>query len=379
MMLMSRVVCIINTRVSLMLSNTIGIIKLIILTFVGITGLIVLSGRTHIADPTANFRNAFAGTTSNGNGLATALVKVNYAYYGYENAFAVVSEIRNPVKTLKKCTPIALGVVFVLYMLANVAYFAAVPKEEIRKSGEMTASLFFGAVFGHSPAIVSALSALVAISAFGNLLATVIGSSRVIRECARQGVIPFPKFWASTKPFGTPLGPYLIKYVLTAIVILAPPDGDAFNFVVDLQSYPGGVFSFLMTLGLFIVRPRVKPTQIRIWNVVLVFSLVVNAFVLIMPWVPPEGGIYGGDVSFFYATYCVVGLAIIAICGIWYWVWIKLLPSWGGYEVRQEVEVGERGERSATLVKVRQDEMQKWEMEHDEVGNRIVVGEGVEK
>jgi hypothetical protein len=46
----------------------------------------------------------------------------------------------------------------------------------------------------------------------------------------RQGVLPYPAFWASTRPFGTPLGPYILKYGLTLIMIIAPPFGDAFNF-----------------------------------------------------------------------------------------------------------------------------------------------------
>lgn len=71
--------------------------------------------------------------------------------------------------------------------------------------------------------------------------------------------------------------PYLMKWLPTAIVIIALP-GEAFNLsvysvplnlwdmiesqllliVVDLQfkSYPGIVFNFLMTLGLFFVRKR---------------------------------------------------------------------------------------------------------------------------
>lgn len=108
-----------------------------------------------------------------------------------------------------------------------------VPKEDIRASKELTASLFFIAVFGNSKA-VTALSALVAVSSFGNLLSVIIGSSRIIRECGRQGVLPYPKFWASTKPFNTPLGPYLLKWILTVIVIVAPPAGDAFNFSKQL-------------------------------------------------------------------------------------------------------------------------------------------------
>lgn len=51
---------------------------------IAITGLVVLGGHTRVEDPHVNFRNAFEGTTSNGNGLATALVKVNFAYAGFE-------------------------------------------------------------------------------------------------------------------------------------------------------------------------------------------------------------------------------------------------------------------------------------------------------
>lgn len=85
--------------------------------------------------------------------------------------------------------------------------------------------------------------------------------------------------------------------------------------VVDLQSYPANVFSFLMTLGLFFVRKRRRSigaprTEFRAWNAVLVFAIAVNVYLLVLPWIPPKGGLDGGDVSFFYATYCIVGLGM---------------------------------------------------------------------
>ena len=85
--------------------------------------------------------------------------------------------------------------------------------------------------------------------------------------------------------------------------------------VVDLQSYPANVFGFLLTVGLFFVRKRrtavsAPRTEFRAWNAVLVFSIAVNIYLLALPWVPPTTGIYGGDVSFFYATYCIVGLGM---------------------------------------------------------------------
>lgn len=113
-------------------------------------------------------------------------------------------------------------------MLCNVAYFAAVPKADILTADTTTASLFFTAVFGEQAA--KGLNILVILSAFGNLVTVLIGQSRVIREIGRQGVLPYPKFWVTTKPFGTPIGPYLLKWAMTILMIVAPPAGDAFNF-----------------------------------------------------------------------------------------------------------------------------------------------------
>ena len=59
-----------------------------------ITGWVVLGGHTRVVDPQANFRDSFAGTTTNGNGIANALVKINFAYAGYSNAFNVVNETK---------------------------------------------------------------------------------------------------------------------------------------------------------------------------------------------------------------------------------------------------------------------------------------------
>lgn len=164
----------------------------------------------------------------------------------------------------------------------------------------------------HAP---RALNFLIALSAFGNITSVIIGSSRVIRECGRQGVLPYPSMWASTRPFGTPLAPYALKWSLTILMILAPPAGDAFNFIVDLQSYPANVFLFTTTFGLLLIRRRrarlgFPRAEFRVWDIAIYFSLAVNVFLLVMPWYPPPGGRDGGDVSFWYATYCVTGLGM---------------------------------------------------------------------
>lgn len=173
-----------NTRFSYRLSNAIGIVKLLTLIFVAITGLVVLGGHSSIQNPTANFHDAFHSTTTSPYGVTNALIKIIFSYAGYQNVFNVVNEVKNPVRSIRNAGGISLFLVGVLYILANVAYFAAVPVEELRESKQVAASLFFQRVFGTSRA-VKGLNFLIALSAFGNLMAVLLGDSRLIRECGR--------------------------------------------------------------------------------------------------------------------------------------------------------------------------------------------------
>lgn len=108
-------------------------------------GWVVLSGRTHIQNPHANFHDAFAGSSHSSNDVrlsfhpplrvfssdrkyhvqyATATFKVLNAYAGWSNVNYVLNDVKNPVRTLKIAGPLGLGICATLYLLANVAYFA---------------------------------------------------------------------------------------------------------------------------------------------------------------------------------------------------------------------------------------------------------------
>ncbi|KAM0351802.1 hypothetical protein ACHAPU_002314 [Fusarium lateritium] len=365
-----------HNKYSLWLVNFIGALKILTLIFISIAGLVVLGGNIdRIPDPGHNFRNAFEGASPNGNDLASALVSIVFSYAGYYNAFNVVNEIQNPIPTLKRNGTVSLTVVAVLYMLCNIAYFAVVPKEEFAEASEIAASIFFSKLFGGSKSAANVLNFLVLLSAFGNLLAVLIGSARMIREIGRQGVLPFTNFWVSTKPFGTPIGPYAVKWVLTFIMIVAPSAGDAFTFVVSLGTYPDAIFRFAMAVGLYVIRRRRSKANIgrsdfKAWHPAVLFYILIQVFVLVMPWYPPKGGAYAGDVSFWYATYCVVGIAIVLICAIYYVVWMYLLPKWRGYVIRSEItSVDDNGANTHRLVRVRYADVPRWDEQHDASGH----------
>ncbi|EKV11965.1 Amino acid/polyamine transporter I [Penicillium digitatum] len=365
-----------NTKYAYWFSNAVGIVKICTLLFVIVTGFVVLGGNTKVEHPKANFQDAWSGSsTASAYGFTTALYRIIFSYGGYNNAFNVANEVKNPVKSLKIYATIALTVVYVLYMFANVAFFAAVPKEELENSDLTTASLFFNKVFGDSGA-VRGLNFLIALASFGNMIAVIIGLSRRIRECGRQGVLPWTTLWVSTKPFGTPLGPYAIIWALTALMILAIPAGDAFTFVNDLSVIPTAAFNLAMAVGIYVVRWRrrnanLPEPEFKAWNFVILFNILVQLYLLVMPWYPPAGGQYAGDVSFWYATSAVTGIGILLACGIYYYFWAFLIPKWKGYKLRQEQLSLDGGVQSNRLKKVPNDEVAEWDATHDAAGRII--------
>lgn len=85
--------------------------------------------------------------------------------------------------------------------------------------------------------------------------------------------------------------------------------------VVSLGTYPDAMFRFAMAVGVYVIRRRrakagIGRSDFKAWHPAVIFYTLIQVFVLVMPWYPPKGGPYAGDVSFWYATYCVVGIAM---------------------------------------------------------------------
>lgn len=123
-------------------------------------------------------------------------------------------------------------------------------------------------------------------------------------------MLPFTNFWVSTRPFGTPIGPYFVVWFLTILMILAVPTGDAFNFgeplirtletthetnpktVSDLGVFPTAAFNLSMAVGLYVVRWRrqranLPEPEFKAYHVVVIFNILIQLYLLVMPWYPP--------------------------------------------------------------------------------------------
>ncbi|OJJ79189.1 high affinity methionine permease [Aspergillus glaucus CBS 516.65] len=330
----------------LRLQNLLGVVKLVIILFVIVAGWVALAGHMHIENPPHNFSNAFEGTTGSGYGIVMALYNVIWSFIGYSNANYALSETKNPVRTLKIAAPMAIGSVGIFYMLCNIAYFAAVPKEQFLSSGQTVAATFFGNMFGARAEKV--MSVFVALSAFGNVLSVIFSQGRIVQELGREGVLPFSKIWASNRPFNSPAAGLFEHWVVSIIILLAPPPGDAYNFLVNLISYPLSIVNVFVSAGLIWIY-LTRETRFPNWNPgiratlpVTIFFFLSQCYLVVAPYVPPSAGqsVYN---ELPYYLHCVVAIAIFAFGALYYLVWAVLMPKFGKYMLVKETVVDADG------------------------------------
>ncbi|KAI0836502.1 amino acid transporter [Hypoxylon sp. FL0890] len=338
--------------------NLLGIFKVVILVFIVFSGFAAISGRL-LVPPPGNFHNAFAIEVTEhyggqgAYGYATALLQIIYSYKGWENANYVLGELKNPRKTLSIAAPIAIGAVTILYVLANVAYFAAINKDDLATSEVLVAGLFFRNVFGDS-ASARALPAFVALSNLGNVLAVSFAHSRLNQEFGKEALLPYGKFWASIKPFNAPAAALFLHWLVTVIILVAPPAGPAYNFLVNLYTYPGAWINGFVAAGLIYLHYKKSEDWSSPWHTYLpitVLYLLANIFLALVPFIPPNGDWNAEGYPYF--VFPVVGVGVLILGGVYWTCWSKIWPAIGGYRIEAHRVVEDDGKEVVRYKKVK--------------------------
>ena len=133
----------------------------------------------------------------------------------------------------------------------------------------------------------------------------------VVQELGREGVLPFSSFFASDKPFNTPFAGLFMQWLISAVITVAAPPGDAYLFLVNcphfiscscaptnqslVVSYPLTIFNLLISGGLLLLyTPAFKSYDwsppFRAWKSVVVCFFLSNIFLAVVPMIPPSPG-----------------------------------------------------------------------------------------
>uniref|UniRef100_A0A0B7JZR1 Amino acid permease/ SLC12A domain-containing protein n=1 Tax=Bionectria ochroleuca TaxID=29856 RepID=A0A0B7JZR1_BIOOC len=331
-------------KTGIRLQNILGWVKIAIVGFMILSGIYVLvfrpgtatTGSSPPVSDQLSWDHVWEGSVWNWGTIATSFFKVLYSFAGLDNVSNVLNEVKEPVRTLKSVTTAALFTTCGLYILINLAYLLVVPVDEIKQSGELIAALFFERIFGHGFG-KTALPLAVALSAVGNVLVVAFAQARLKQEIARQGFLPYSHLLSSTKPFGSPLGGFVVHFIPSLLVIVLPPSAEVYSFILELEGYPGQIFSFAICSGLLLLRFKRPDLRrpFKAWTPAVLIKIALSVALLAAPFFPPSQKPANG---MFYATYAIVGVSIL-VAGVIYWyLWTVLIPRWRGYTLEEETE-----------------------------------------
>jgi len=177
-----------------------------------------------------------------------ALVSVLWVYDGWADVSFVGGEVKDPEKNLPRVLIYGTLIIIGLYLLANLAYLAVLPVEEIRHSRLVAADVADKLI---GPAGVAFVSIAVMISTFGTLNGSVMTGSRILFTMAADGLL-FRPVAIVDRRFHTPAVAIALSATLGVIFVLA----GTFERLADTFVTAIVPFYALAVGAIFILRRR---------------------------------------------------------------------------------------------------------------------------
>lgn len=170
--------------------NLLTVLKLLAVAALVVTGVFLAGGDLPAAlgpDPARTDLSTWA--------FAGALLPVLFTYGGFSYVNTVAGEVRDPQRAIPRALGLGMLLVMVCYVLANLAYLAALGHDGLAHSAAPAAEVM-SRVFGDNGARAIALG--IAVSTFGYCNIALIGSARVLQVMGEDGL--FFRFAAKLHP-----------------------------------------------------------------------------------------------------------------------------------------------------------------------------------
>ena len=299
------------------------VVKIIILLFVIFTGVAAATGlSSSLPRADSNFTDFFKGTSSDATSYTSALFGAFFMYDGWNNLNYSMDELIDPIKNLPIAALSSVGITSFLYISATIAYFVVVPTAAIDTTNTVLAGQFFTMTLG--PTVGNkVIPFLIGLSAFGSVMCMTFGASRVTFSAAREGYFPFSKFLGTANKYDSPQGALILHFAMTVLLMLGPPPGTVYKFLIDLAGYPEWVFYGISVVGLLYLR-FTQPDHSRpfksFWTTNILF-IIVCVFLAIFPFVPPTNRPLVTD-GLPYYLYAVISVIWMLLCIPWWYLQI---------------------------------------------------------
>lgn len=254
---MVAIVCVINvrgTRQGAMVQNWATAIKVGAILLMAVA---LISGGTGMRDAD---RSIVPGSPSLAlwSGMGVAMIGVLWAYEGWQYVTFSAGEALNPQQTFPRGIVLGTTALIAVYLLANVAYLAALGPRGAGHSDAVAADAVRAVV---GPGAGKLIAAAIVISMFGAANGLTLTAPRVYYAMARDGI--FFRRLAEVHPrFGTPAIAVVTSSIWAALLALSGTFEQLLTYVV----FAGWIFYALGAISLFIYR-RTRPDAPRPFRV----------------------------------------------------------------------------------------------------------------
>ncbi|XP_037088836.1 large neutral amino acids transporter small subunit 2-like [Pollicipes pollicipes] len=252
----------------------------------------------------SKYQQPFEGTRLDPGRIALALYSGMFSYAGWNYLNFVVEELQDPFRNLPRAIYISLPLVTIVYLLANVAYFAVLSPHEVLASNAVAVT-FGNRMLGAASWL---MPFFVACSTFGGLNGGIFASSRLFFVGAREGCLPHALAMINVKRL-TPV-PSLVFLCFITLCMLATSDVYA---LINYISFVESLFIMLSTAGLLYLRWKMPdaPRPIKVNIVLPILFLLVCVFLVTFPiyMTPVEVGVACGII--------LSGVPVYLVCVLW--------------------------------------------------------------
>lgn len=196
--------------------------------------------------------NAWPGLKAFGAAMLAAL----WAYDGWNGMPMAGSEVKNPQRNIPLALVGGMIAVMLIYLLANFAFFVALPMKDVVTSHSPDFPLALpvatnAAIASIGPAAVAFVSLILAFSAMVSLNGSILTGARVPFAMARDGVL-FPALGRVHHITRTPV----ISVLVQGVIAIAIACSGTFDQLTDYVMFASWVFYALAVLALFVLRKR---------------------------------------------------------------------------------------------------------------------------
>jgi len=248
-------------------------------------------------------------------GFGAAMLGAMWAYNGWNELTYVSEEVKNPERNLPLAIIGGLGVVALLYVLANIAYFYVLTPTEIAglPASASVATSAMTRVVGSAAANI--MAGAMAASIFGTLMIQSLACARVPYAMARDGMF-FRTLAALSPRTRVPIRALVAQAGWASLLVLS----GSYDTLTDYAIFAVVIFLALATASVFVFRrryPDYRGYRTPGYPVVPALFLIVVGWLVVNTLMATPGR-------------ALAGLGLMA-CGLpFYWYWTRSLPPEGG-------------------------------------------------